>query len=152
AMRVLVVMGLLATGAGCSVLDDDSGDVPDLLVAATLELTGPNADIGIAHQRALNLQAERINQNGILGGRRIRVVTVDNQSNAGTAASQIADFAGDQAVTAIVSGACAQCAIDGTKVANDRQVPLISLAAASGIALPAGDQRHLPVVGGLGAV
>ncbi len=129
AMRVLGVMVLLLAGSSCS-LTDDSADVPDLVVAATLELSGSLADVGAAHQRALKLQEEQVNDSGILGDRRLRVVVRDNQSNPDLAVSQITDFAGDASVSAIISGACSACAINGTKVANERQVPLISLAPA----------------------
>ncbi len=136
AMRVLVVMGLLVTGAGCSVLEDDSKDVPDLVVAATLELTGTNADIGQAHQRALVLRAEQINASGVLGDRRLRVVTRDNKSDPATAVAQITDFAADSTVSAIITGACSPCSFDGRAVANSKQVPLISLAPATSITQP----------------
>src|SRR5262245_42747483 len=104
-MRVLVVMALLSAGAGCS-LTDDSSDLPDLVVAATLELTGSNQDVGLAHQNALILKAEQINASGVLGNRKLRVVARDNQSNPGVAASQVTDFAGDSTVTAVIGGAC----------------------------------------------
>lgn len=138
AMRVLGVMVLLLSGASCS-LTDESADVPDLVVAATLELTGPLADVGIAHQRALRLQEEQINASGILGERRLRVVTRDNQSNVEVAVNQITDFAADSSVSAIISGACSGCAIEGGKVANAKQVPLISLAPSDRVAIRGGD-------------
>lgn len=136
AMRVLVVMGLLATGAGCSVLEDDAQDLPDLVVGATLELSGPNNDIGSAHQRALVLRAEQINASGVLGNRRLRVVTRDNKSDPATALAQVTDFAEDPSVSAIITGACSECALEGKKVSNSKKVPLISLAPSTAVALP----------------
>src|SRR5690349_13062743 len=116
-MRVLVVMGLLTTGAGCSVIKEDSGDLPDLVVAASLELTGPNDDVGKAHQNALTLKAEQINASGVLGKRRVRVVTVDNRSDPAVAVSQVTDFAGDPSVAAVLVGACSQCVTQAGPVA-----------------------------------
>jgi branched-chain amino acid transport system substrate-binding protein len=133
AMRVLGVMVLLLSGASCS-LTDDSADVPDLVVAATLELTGTLADVGTAHQRALRLQEEQINASGVLGERRLRVVMRDNQSNVELAVNQITDFAADSSVSAIISGACSRCGIEGGKVANTKQVPFISLAPSDTVA------------------
>ena len=130
AMRVLVVMVLLAAASGCS-LTDDAGDLPDLVVAATLELTGPDAEIGQAHQRALRLKAEQINASGVLDGRKLRVVTRDNQSDPAAAASHVNDFAADSSVVGIVGGACSQCAVDGAAAANSKQILFISLAPAS---------------------
>lgn len=142
AMRVLAVVALLLGGASCS-LTDDSADVSDLVVAATLELTGANADIGRAHQQALTLKVEQINASGVLGDRKLEVVVKDNQSKPDVAVAQITDFAGNQSVSAIISGACSKCALDGAKVANDKQVPLISLAAAGKIAAqPQGNGRN----------
>ena len=132
AMRVLVVMALLLGVASCSFIKDDES-LPEFVVAATLELTGPNADIGKAHQNALNLEAERANASGVLGKRRLRVVTRDNQGKADAAASHVTEFANDPSVAAVISGACSACSMEAAKVANTRQIPLISLAPANGV-------------------
>ncbi|GAA1028357.1 ABC transporter substrate-binding protein [Virgisporangium ochraceum] len=150
AMRVLGVLVLLLSGASCS-LTDDSADVPELVVAATLELTGSLADVGNAHQRALRLQEEQINASGVLGERRLRVVIRDNQSNPELAVNQISDFAGDSSVSAIISGACSRCALNGTKVANEKQVPLISLAPSTRVAARGADTPERNFVFKIGA-
>jgi branched-chain amino acid transport system substrate-binding protein len=150
AMRVLGVLVLLLSGASCS-LTDDSADVPELVVAATLELSGTLADVGNAHQRALRLQEEQINASGVLGNRRLRVAIRDNQSNPELAVNQISDFAADSSVSAIISGACSRCALNGTKVANDKQVPLISLAPSTRVAARGADTPERNFVFKIGA-
>jgi branched-chain amino acid transport system substrate-binding protein len=132
AMRVLVVMALLLGVASCSFIKDDEA-VPEFVVGATLELTGPNADIGKAHQNALNLEAERANASGVLGKRRLRVVTRDNQGKPDAAAAHVTEFANDSSVVGVIAGACSACSVEAAKVANTRQIPLISLAPASGV-------------------
>jgi branched-chain amino acid transport system substrate-binding protein len=132
AMRVLVVMALLLGVASCSFIKDDE-TLPEFVVAATLELTGPNADIGKAHQNALNLEAERTNTSGVVGKRRLRVVTRDNQGKPDAAAAHVTEFANDPSVVAVITGACSACSMEAAKVANTRQIPLISLAPANGV-------------------
>src|SRR4051794_1736956 len=138
AMGVAAAVLLLA--AGCT-SPGDAADTTELVVAASLELTGSSADVGAAHERGLRLKMEQLNSSGLLRGRRLRLVVQDNHNNAATAEGQAAKFAADPAVTAIVMGRCSECAIQSAPIANDKAVPLISLAPASQVTTPPESRR-----------
>jgi branched-chain amino acid transport system substrate-binding protein len=141
-----VAAAVLLAAAGCT-SPGDAADTTELVVAASLELTGPSADVGAAHERGLRLKMEQLNSSGLLHGRRLRLVVEDNQSNPATAEGQTAKFAADRAVTAIVMGRCSECAIQSAPTANDKAVPLISLAPASAVTTPPESRRFVFKIG-----
>jgi branched-chain amino acid transport system substrate-binding protein len=141
-----VVAAALLVVAGCT-SPGDRPDTTDLVVAASLELTGPFSDVGAAHERGLRLKMEQLNSSGSLRGRKLRLIVQDNQSNPDTAASQTMRFAADRSVTAIVMGGCSECAIEAAPIANDKAVPLISLASASQVTTPTEGRRFVFKIG-----
>src|SRR5581483_8654637 len=60
----------LACAAACTTAAGTSGRA-DVVVAASLELSGSAADLGTAYRRALELKADQINASGLLAGRKI---------------------------------------------------------------------------------
>jgi branched-chain amino acid transport system substrate-binding protein len=141
-----VLAAVLLATAGCASVGGE-GTKEDLIVAASLELTGAYADVGTAHERGLRLKMEQINSSGLLRGRRLRLVVVDNKSDSIVASGHVARFAADRTVAAIVMGACSECAIDGASVANDKGIALISLAAATQVTTPPESRRFVFKVG-----
>jgi branched-chain amino acid transport system substrate-binding protein len=141
-----VVAAALLLSAACTSVGDGE-TTADLVVAASLELTGPHADTGAAHERGLRLKLDQINSSGLLRGRQLRLVVVDNRSDKATAAGQVTRFGADQTVAAVVMGACSECAIEAASVANDKAVPLISLAPATQVATPPESRRFVFKVG-----
>ncbi|WP_433066832.1 ABC transporter substrate-binding protein [Dactylosporangium sp. CS-033363] len=130
----------LALGA-CTVAN--ANDRPDILVAASLELSGGASDIGVAYQRALELRAEQINASGLLGGRKLSVKVQDNRGDPATALTQITAFAADPAVTAIITGTCADCASGAAKVIDERRVPTIALTPVADVIAPPAERRYV---------
>src|SRR3954463_1096393 len=102
----MLAVTLTSTGA-CT--PENAENRTDIVVAASLELSGSAADIGVAYQRALELKAAQINAGGLLGGRKLTVRIQDNRGDPATALSQITAFAADPEVTALITGTCADC-------------------------------------------
>jgi branched-chain amino acid transport system substrate-binding protein len=141
-----VAAAVLLVSAACT-SPDDQADTAELVVAASLELTGSASDVGAAHERGLRLKMEQLNSSGLLRGRRLRLIVEDNQGNASTAASQAARFAANPSVAAIVMGGCSECTIESVNVANDSGVPMLSLASASQVTTPAESRRFVFKIG-----
>jgi branched-chain amino acid transport system substrate-binding protein len=141
-----VAAAVLLLSAACTSPDDEA-DTSELVVAASLELTGPSSDVGVAHERGLRLKMEQLNSSGLLRGRRLRLIVEDNQGTAATAANQATRFAGNPSVAAIVMGGCSECTIESVGVANDNRVPLISLASATQVTTPAESRRFIFKIG-----
>jgi branched-chain amino acid transport system substrate-binding protein len=123
--------------------DVNADKTADMVVAASLELSGTAADIGVAYQRALELRATQINASGLLGKRRIVVKVQDNRGDPAIALSQITAFTQDSAVAAIITGVCAECTSGAAKQINDRRVPTIALSPVADVIAPAAERRYI---------
>ncbi|SNT01035.1 branched-chain amino acid transport system substrate-binding protein [Asanoa hainanensis] len=144
-LAVITATALAVTVAGCGG-DDDAGAVASggpIVVAADLELSGADAAAGQAFQRALELRVDQLNGSGLAGGRTIKLVVKDNRSDPGESLRNIQDFSADRAVSAIIMGACAPCAVNAARTLNDKAIPAISLAAAGAVASPVAERRFM---------
>jgi branched-chain amino acid transport system substrate-binding protein len=65
----------------------------------------------------------------------------DNRSDTTASLRNISTFADDPTVAAIVTGDCDECVIGATKTINDKKVPTIALAAATGVSNPVQQRR-----------
>ncbi|MFC0029000.1 ABC transporter substrate-binding protein [Micromonospora chaiyaphumensis] len=150
---VLTRRGVLAAAAASLLLagcgqpgerpDDDSSasSAPgnqDLVVGASLELTGRGAALGVPQQRALEITAEALNGVGIPVGnlrRSVRLEIRDNRSNPGEAARQAAELtrAGAQA---LIGGTLAETSVALAKAAQKVKTPFLSLGLGDGVVLP----------------
>jgi branched-chain amino acid transport system substrate-binding protein len=133
AASTLLVPGL----AGCS-NDDKSGDVTDVVIGADL---ASSSSTDTAYARALQLRIEQINASGRLGDKRLVLRIQDNRSDTTASLRNISTFADDPTVAAIVTGDCDECVIGATKTINDKKVPTIALAAATGVSNPVQQRR-----------
>lgn len=130
AVAATLLAASLTLIAGCQSAGGTTGDTRDLVIAADLELSGADAPIGQVYERALRLKVDEINGSGTLGSRKIKLQVRDNRSDPTLSTSNITDFTNDSSVSAIITGACAECIVDSTKRINDRRVPTISLSPA----------------------
>ncbi|MEH1014140.1 ABC transporter substrate-binding protein [Micromonospora sp. CPCC 206060] len=155
--------GLLAGAAGtlllgaCGQSDEPasgSGSRPattrgprELLVGASLELSGRWAALGVLQERALRISMATLNaEDGVPVGnlrRTLRLVVQDNAGDPGLAARQATELARVQGVHALVGGTVAETAMAIIGVAQKLQVPYLSLAAGDGIVLPLAQRTYI---------
>ena len=107
--------------AGCG----GTKEANEIAIGANLELTGASADFGPSTQRGVELAIEHINAQGGLLGKTVRLISIDNQSNASETAKGMKNLAG-QRVSAIVGPDTTGCALAAAKVSQDCRVPIIS--------------------------
>jgi len=136
-----VVLGTLVVSvAGCSAIADEPAAAP-VRIAADLELTGDGSALGTVYRNALELRVEQVNQQRLLGDRRLELDVLDNRSDPATSAGNIEQLSADDGLTAIITGACAECVVAAVDTINGRGLPTISLAAPTTISEPV-DQRQ----------
>ena len=126
---VISLAALLAATACSSPLTSSEPD--ELVIGADLELSGAYAEMGTAFERALRLRVEQLNATG---DRPIRVVYRDNRSDKSLSQSNIAALAADSQISAIITGACGECALASAAAVTQKAIPLLSLAGASELA------------------
>ncbi|MBB5870411.1 branched-chain amino acid transport system substrate-binding protein [Allocatelliglobosispora scoriae] len=135
-----ITMGGLLTACDGGSNEDVVGPTSDgeLVLGVSLELTGQGSALGKLQQRALKITMDDINVTGIRIGdkhRRVRLIVEDNRGDAAVAAT-IAGKLIDERVSAIIGGITAETSLAMIKVAEARNVPMLSLSGADEIALP----------------
>ncbi|WP_435089229.1 ABC transporter substrate-binding protein [Micromonospora aurantiaca (nom. illeg.)] len=149
---VLTRRGILAAAAGSLLLagcapqgqrpdDGPSSSAPsdqDLIVGASLELTGAGSLLGVAQRQALQLTADSLNRTGLPVGnlvRSVRLQILDNGSNPEVAARHAAEFtrAGAQA---LIGGVLGETSVALAAAAQRVKTPFLSLGYGDRIALP----------------
>jgi len=142
ANRSLVVCGVIAVllAGGCQA---SRAGTEEVVVGADLELSGPNANIGLVYAQALQLRVDQINRSGDLGNRKLTLVKRDNRSDPATSAANISAMAADPSIKALITGACGACIVGAAKTVNDARIPTIALALATNVAAPVADRRYI---------
>ncbi|MGR6317163.1 ABC transporter substrate-binding protein [Micromonospora soli] len=157
---VLTRRGVLAAAASTLLLtacgqpgqrpDDAAGsrapDDHELVVGASLELTGPGAALGVLQQRAMEITAEALNVSGFPVGnlrRTLRLEIRDNGSNPAEAARQVTELIQRDQVHALVGGTLAETSMAIVGVAQQLRVPFLSLADAEEIVLPLAERTYI---------
>ncbi|MFU8870720.1 ABC transporter substrate-binding protein [Micromonospora sp. SL4-19] len=158
---VLTRRGILAAAAGTLLLTacGQQDQQPDgrtagttapgdheLVIGVNLELTGRGAALGVLQHRAMEITVESLNIAGIPVGnlrRTVRLEVRDNRSDPREAARQATELARRHQVHALVGGASAETSMAIVEVAQELQVPFLSLAAADGIALPLAERTFI---------
>jgi branched-chain amino acid transport system substrate-binding protein len=111
----------------------------ELIIGASLELTGPGAAHGVLQERALRITVDTLNEEGVPVGnlrRRIKMIYRDNGSRPETAAQQATELIQKENVHALIGGVLAETSLEMVNVAQTEQVPFISLGSADGIVTP----------------
>jgi branched-chain amino acid transport system substrate-binding protein len=140
---LLVATALLT---GCGVVNQEA-EPETVLIGVDLGLTGTSSQFDNVYHDALQLRVEQVNEQGLLGDRRLELRVLDNRSDSATASTNVAELAADPAVAAVVMGACSDCAITSVDAINQAQVPTVALASASAITQPVEERQYLFQIG-----
>ncbi|GGM25185.1 branched-chain amino acid ABC transporter substrate-binding protein [Micromonospora sonchi] len=148
---VLTRRGVLAAAAGTLLLGACGRDGepeatviratggPELVIGATLELSGPGAALGVGQERALAISLEAVNAKGVPVGnlrRTVRLEVLDNRSDPRLAARQATELGRRGDVHALLGGTLAETSMSVIKVAQELRLPFVSLAFGDAITVP----------------
>lgn len=155
---VLTRRGVLTAAAGTLLLtacgrDDkraDEGSTADgpqeIVLGASLELTGRGAALGVPQERALRIALDSLSPDGVPVGnlrRTVRLDVRDNASDPRLAARQAAELAGSEQVHALLGGALTEVSMAIAEVAQERRIPFVSLASGDQIVVPVTDRTFV---------
>jgi len=119
----------------------------DIVIATDLELSGNNLVVGKAQWNAIKIIAGNINANGFVAGGRTRKITLlspfDNLSDPKQAVIGMNRLIDNPNVSAIIGAGSAGSSVKMAAVAEQRQVPMISLASASAITAPISSHAYV---------
>jgi branched-chain amino acid transport system substrate-binding protein len=148
---LVAAAGTLFTAA-CGNGDDENSPGPttrnseEIVIGASLELTGSAAAAGTLQERALRLTADRLNEDGVPVGnlrRRVRLVIRDNESDPAVAAQQVTEMITRDNVHALLGGTTSETSMSIVNVAQEQQVPFLSLASSDDILSPLPERTYI---------
>jgi len=142
-VAVLASAAVLLLSAGACSGPQRAGDTSPIIIGADLELSGANAAVGSTFARALQLRVDQLNALGGIDGRPISLETKDNRSDPKVSLANINAFAAESDIAGVIIGACAQCVTDVAKTIDDKQLPTVTLAPATGVVRPVADRRYV---------
>jgi branched-chain amino acid transport system substrate-binding protein len=122
-MSFMVAAGVLA---GCnSSAGTDAKEGSTIKIGANLELSGGVASYGQSAKEGIELAIEEINKEGI-DGKKLKLVTVDNKSDAAEATSGALKLATQDKVVAMIGAATSTNTLAQVQIAQDNKIPLIT--------------------------
>ncbi|QQZ10315.1 ABC transporter substrate-binding protein [Heyndrickxia vini] len=121
-MSLLLSAGLMA-GCGSAKSGGKGGD--EILIGANLELSGGVASYGQSILEGVNLALDEINKEGI-DGKKIKLVKVDNKSDAAEATSAATKLIDKDKVSAIIGAATSTNTLAQVQIAQGKKIPLIT--------------------------
>lgn len=120
-----LLVGILAgCGAGEEGTSSNGGD--EIKIGVNLELSGPVASYGSSQNDGFNLAVEEINAAGGIDGKQIKLVTVDNKSDAAESTNAAIKLTSQDKVTAIIGPATSGNSVAQVQIANDSKTPMIT--------------------------
>ncbi|MET3319958.1 UNVERIFIED_ORG: branched-chain amino acid transport system substrate-binding protein [Peribacillus simplex] len=124
-LSLTLAAGVLAGCSGSGSSEKSSGDGETIKIGVNLELSGGVASYGQSIAEGLELATAEINKEGI-DGKKIKLIKVDNKSEASEATSGAIKLTSQDQVTAIVGAATSTNTIAQVQIAQDNKVPVIS--------------------------
>jgi branched-chain amino acid transport system substrate-binding protein len=122
-MSFMMAAGVMA-GCGTSSTSGDGGS-KTIKIGANLELSGGVASYGQSAKEGIQLAIDEINKKGI-DGKKLKLVTVDNKSDAAEATSGALKLVSQDKVVAMIGSATSTNTLAQVQIADQNHVPLIT--------------------------
>jgi branched-chain amino acid transport system substrate-binding protein len=119
---------------------------PDLVIGASLELTGSGSLVGKSQRNAIEIAQDKINSNRIIVNNRrcrVQVLINDNGSDPKKATALAEQYAANTEVLAIIGGGTVVTATAMAQVAEEAEMPLIATTAADTVLKPITNRRFV---------
>ncbi len=119
----LLALGLTLLGfAGCQ----KSGDGTEIIVGEFASLTGKEATFGISSHEGTVLAMEEVNAAGGVNGKKIKLMTEDNQSKAGESANAVNKLIAKDGAVAILGEVASSRSLEAAPICQQNNTPMIS--------------------------
>ncbi|WP_462410155.1 ABC transporter substrate-binding protein [Neobacillus sp. Marseille-QA0830] len=132
-----VIAGCSSSSSGGSGGDSDGGG--EIKIGANLELSGGVASYGQSIKEGIDLALEEINKDGGVDGKKLKLVTFDNKSEAPEAINGATKLISQDKVVAIIGSATSGNTKAQVEIAQSNNIPIIT---------PTGTAEDVTVKGG----
>ena len=131
-----VAVSLFLTG--CNKPADQSGG-ETIKVGEYASLTGSEATFGQSSHKGTQLAVDELNANGGVLGKKIQLLTEDNQSQAGQSATVVRKLISSDGVVAILGEVASSRSLEAAPICQQNKIPMISPASTNPKVTEAGD-------------
>src|SRR6266481_4780095 len=98
----------------------------DILIGEYGSLTGAQATFGQSTHNAIMMAIDEINANGGVNGRKIKVLTEDDQSKQEEAANAVTKLISQNGVLAVLGEVASSCSLAAAPICQSNKVPMIT--------------------------
>ena len=131
--RVTKLLSVLAAGAifmgaltGCGGGSKDAAGGDTIKVGGLLEMTGGSASFGISSKNGIDLALKKINEKGVLGGKKLSLVVADDKSEASEATNGMQKLISQDKVVAVIGPNQSSAVIASGAINNGAKVAAIT--------------------------
>ena len=104
----------------------EGGGNGDILIGEYGSLTGPQATFGTSTHNGIMMAMDEINANGGVNGRKIKVLTEDDQSKQEEAANAVTKLISQNSVVAVLGEVASSCSIAAAPICQSNKIPMIT--------------------------
>lgn len=130
--RVTKLLSMLAAGAifmgaltGCGGSKESAGG-DTIKIGGLLEMTGGSASFGISSKNGIDLALKKINEKGVLGGKKLSLTVADTKSEASEATNGMQKLISQDKVVAVIGPNQSSAVIAAGAINNGSKVPAIT--------------------------
>jgi branched-chain amino acid transport system substrate-binding protein len=119
--------------------DSTDGELGEIRVGEFASLTGATASFGQSSHRGSVLAVEELNRRGGLLGRQVRLISEDDQSRAGEAATVVRKLISRHNVVAVLGEVASSRSLEAAPICQREKIPMISPASTNPKVTEVGD-------------
>jgi branched-chain amino acid transport system substrate-binding protein len=114
------------TGPGQSGSPSTGGAQGEIIVGHFGSMTGGTAHFGQDTDKSIRMAVEEANQSGGVNGRKVKLVTLDTRGDSAEAANAVSRLIDVEKAVAILGEVASSLSLSGGRVAQRRQIPMVS--------------------------
>src|SRR4051812_3351976 len=118
---LLVALSVFVVG-GCR----SRGDANEIVVGHYASMTGSEATFGQSTDNGIRMAVEEINAAGGVSGKKIRLITYDDKSDAREAATAVTRLVTNDRVNAVLGEVASKLSLEGAPICQENGVPMIT--------------------------
>ncbi len=111
----------------------------EIVIGQYASLTGSEATFGINSSNGVALALEEVNKTGVLGGRKIKIITEDDQSKPGQPSAAVKKLISSDRVTAVVGEIASSRSLEAAPICQEAKIPMVSPGATNARVTEVGD-------------
>jgi branched-chain amino acid transport system substrate-binding protein len=136
-----VLCALALAASGCEPFTSDTID-GEILIGVTIEKSGAASVLGKAEIAALELVRDKVNKQGGVLGKRIKLLIRDNETNPTKSAEHVNDLIDKDKVVGIIGAGTTNATLSFLDTVESKKVPTVSMGASEAIISPPAKRRY----------